>query len=201
MIIVLGLLVDQCFSFVRSSSVHGCVLNSFCWFSFFSLHFQMIEVLSPHLPYQKLNMMGLIWMCTTLTFWQNIPFVWKSKSHPFKIWQAFAGFISHLPLSPSMILKCFAIYILHIMQYHAIWKCDKAYHCLLDVIFRSFLLTVNFQSYSCEHCGKEFTSKRKHQRHVLNVHFGWVKSSNCFVFFIFEISLFQLQSSTVSILQ
>ena len=72
MIIVLGLLVDQCFSFVRSSSVHGCVLNSFCWFSFFSLHFQMIEVLSPHLPYQKLNM-GLIWMCTTFTFWQNIP--------------------------------------------------------------------------------------------------------------------------------
>lgn len=28
--------------------------------------------------------------------------------------------------------------------------------------------------FSCEHCGKEFTSKRKHQRHVLNVHFGWV---------------------------
>ena len=28
------------------------------------------------------------------------------------------------------------------------------------------------QIYSCEHCGKEFTSKRKHQRHVLNVHFG-----------------------------
>lgn len=27
--------------------------------------------------------------------------------------------------------------------------------------------------YSCEHCGKEFTSKRKHQRHVLNVHFGY----------------------------
>ncbi len=25
--------------------------------------------------------------------------------------------------------------------------------------------------YSCSHCGKEFTSKRKHQRHVLNVHF------------------------------
>ena len=54
-----GLLVGQCFSFVRSSSVHGCVLNSFCWFSFFSLHFQIIEVLSPHLPYKKLNM-GLI---------------------------------------------------------------------------------------------------------------------------------------------
>lgn len=29
------------------------------------------------------------------------------------------------------------------------------------------------QSYSCEHCGKDFTSKRKHQRHVLNVHFGY----------------------------
>ena len=28
------------------------------------------------------------------------------------------------------------------------------------------------QIYSCQHCGKEFTSKRKHQRHVLNVHFG-----------------------------
>lgn len=27
--------------------------------------------------------------------------------------------------------------------------------------------------FSCEHCGKEFTSKRKHQRHVLNVHFGY----------------------------
>ena len=26
--------------------------------------------------------------------------------------------------------------------------------------------------HSCSHCGKEFTSKRKHQRHVLNVHFG-----------------------------
>ena len=29
------------------------------------------------------------------------------------------------------------------------------------------------QIYSCEHCGKEFTSKRKNQRHVLNVHFGY----------------------------
>merc|ERR1719410_409406 len=29
------------------------------------------------------------------------------------------------------------------------------------------------QIYSCQHCGKEFTSKRKHQRHVLNVHFGY----------------------------
>jgi DNA-directed RNA polymerase subunit RPC12/RpoP len=27
--------------------------------------------------------------------------------------------------------------------------------------------------YSCSHCGKEFTSKRKHQRHVLNVHFRY----------------------------
>jgi len=27
--------------------------------------------------------------------------------------------------------------------------------------------------YACQHCGKEFSSKRKHQRHVLNVHFGY----------------------------
>lgn len=27
--------------------------------------------------------------------------------------------------------------------------------------------------YSCSHCGKEFSSKRKHQRHVLNVHFRY----------------------------
>ena len=36
------------------------------------------------------------------------------------------------------------------------------------------LIIFCYQSYSCEHCGKDFTSKRKHQRHVLNVHFGWV---------------------------
>ena len=34
------------------------------------------------------------------------------------------------------------------------------------------LLPPQLTLYSCEHCGKEFTSKRKHQRHVLNVHFG-----------------------------
>ncbi|XP_023327290.1 protein abrupt [Eurytemora carolleeae] len=35
------------------------------------------------------------------------------------------------------------------------------------------LLPPQLTLYSCEHCGKEFTSKRKHQRHVLNVHFGY----------------------------
>ena len=29
------------------------------------------------------------------------------------------------------------------------------------------------KSFTCQHCGKKFTSKRKHQRHVLNVHFGY----------------------------